>query len=77
MNNTVKPLCSLCCGECGIVSNIMCGCQMKRRFEDLGIIKGTKISNLAQNAYNDFGIYLVRGAMIAIRCDDARNIFVI
>ncbi len=50
---------------------------MKKRFRDLGLIKGTKIKKTAQNAHNDISIYLIRGAMIAIRSSDAVNINVL
>lgn len=77
MNKNCIPLSELCCGECGIVEEICCNGSMKRRFCDLGMIKGTKIKKTAQNAHKDISIYLIRGAMIAIRSSDAVNINVI
>ncbi len=77
MKKNCTPLSELCRGECGVVEEICCECSMKRRFQDLGLINGTKIKKIAQNAHKDISIYLIRGTMIAIRSCDAVNINVL
>ena len=48
--------------------------DMKRRLEDLGVVSGTRITCLMKSPLGDPHAYLIRGAVIAIRCDDARYI---
>lgn len=45
--------------------------DMKRRLEDLGVIEGTYITCLMRSPLGDPCAYLIRGAVIAIRRDDA------
>ena len=52
-----------------------CG-AMRRRMIDLGIVEGTKIECVGRSPSGDPSAYLVRGAVIAIRKRDARNILV-
>lgn len=77
MKSNCKTLCSLKAGECGVVSDIICECSMRRRFQDLGLIRGTRVKNLMQSPFRDISIYMIRGTMIAIRNTDAQNIYLI
>ncbi|MGN0145330.1 MAG: ferrous iron transport protein A [Clostridium sp.] len=49
---------------------------IRRRFLDLGLIKGTEIKALNQSPSGDPIAYLIRGAVIAIRSEDASKILV-
>ena len=58
----------------GIVSSLKTSGAMRRRFVDLGIVEGTRIECVGQSPAGDPRAYLVRGAVIAIRKRDARDI---
>lgn len=49
---------------------------LKQRFEDLGISQGTEILCVMKSPLGDPVAYLIRGALIAIRKEDASNILV-
>ena len=75
MNNKYT-LCDARIGECVKVINIHPNCPIKRRLCDIGIIEGTPIKCLFQNAGKNMKAYLIRGAIIAIRNDDCAYISV-
>ena len=62
--------------EC-IIKNINCESNIKRRLLDLGLIPGTIVKSLFISPLGDPTSYNVRGSVIAIRSEDARNIEVI
>jgi len=59
------------------VVNINARGELRRRFFDLGIIDGTQIEVLFRSPFGDPTAYMIRGAVIAIRKEDGRNIEVI
>lgn len=56
------------------VSDVLSTGSMRRRLQDLGIIEGTKIRCLQKSPNGDPIAYLIRGAAIAIRNEDASQI---
>ena len=60
--------------ECGVVASVGGEHSMKRRLYDLGIVPGTKITCMYSSPLGDPKAYFVRGALIALRCDDSSNI---
>ena len=46
------------------------------RFNDLGINLGTQIKAIMRSPLGDPTAYLIRGAVFALRNEDAKNIFV-
>ena len=48
--------------------------DMRRRLEDLGVVAGTRIACLMRSPLGDPCAYLIRGAVIAIRREDAHHI---
>ncbi len=50
--------------------------DLRRRFLDLGIIKGTEIKVLYKSPFGDPRAYLIRGTVIAIREEEGRKIIV-
>lgn len=50
--------------------------NIKRRLQDIGIIEGADINCVLISPLKDPKAYLVRGAVVAIRADDALNITV-
>ena len=49
---------------------------MARRLNDLGFVSGSTITCILQKSQKNIAAYLVRGAVIALREDDSRLIFV-
>jgi len=58
----------------GIVQNLNCLGNIRRRFLDLGLIEGTTITPVLISACGDPVAYEIRGAVIAIRSEDAKLI---
>lgn len=72
----MKTLADLMIGETARVSIILSCGAMRRRLQDLGIIEGTNIECLHKSPWGDPVAFLIRGAAIALRCEDSRNILV-
>lgn len=49
---------------------------MRRRFFDLGLIKGTTVQCVGESPSKDPKAYLIRGAVIALRREDAEKILI-
>ncbi len=49
---------------------------IRRRFLDLGLINGTEVKALVKSPSGDPVAYLIRGAVIALRSEDAAKILV-
>ena len=60
-----------------IVNDILCDNHSKRRFLDLGIIKGTLITPLFRSPFSDPTAYGINNTVIAIRKEDASLIKVV
>lgn len=56
------------------VRYLTCEGNIRRRMLDLGIIQDTEIEALAQSPSGGITAYLIRGAVIAIRNEDAATI---
>lgn len=73
---------SLCClsdlepGDKACVWQILSKGDIRRRLRDLGIIEGTVIKCVLKSPYGDPSAYYIRGAVIALRNEDAENIIV-
>ena len=70
-------LCSLNEGETATVEMISLSGDIHRRLKHLGLIKGTKIECLHKSPAGNPIAYLIRGAVIAIRNEDAEKISVL
>ena len=53
------------------VLNISSGGGMRSRLYDLGLIEGTTVSCVQKSPLGDPSAYLIRGAVIALRCEDS------
>jgi len=58
-------------GRHAIVLDIDSSDSMRRRLQDLGLIKGTEISCVQKSPLGDPVAYLIRGAVIALRYEDS------
>ncbi|HHZ05580.1 MAG TPA: ferrous iron transport protein A [Clostridiales bacterium] len=68
--NDIKP------GERGIVSALNSSGSMRRRLLDIGLVENTHIECLGRSPGGDPSAFLIRGAVIAIRSDDCKNILI-
>lgn len=58
----------------GIIKELKINNKNKRRFLDLGLIKGTKVKPIINSLSNSLKAYEIRNCLIAIRKEDANNI---
>lgn len=71
---TIQCLCDLSPGQCGVVTAVRAGGSMRRRFLDIGLIENTPVTCVGRSPCGDPSAYLIRGAVIAIRACDGRDI---
>ncbi len=72
----IDNLSSLKEGEKALVRELYINDTMRRRLQDIGLIRGTKVSCIQKSPSGNPTAYLIRGAVIALRNSDARQIIV-
>lgn len=70
------PLSALARGRSAYISRLACSADTSRRITELGLLPGTHISCELVSPAGDPAAYRVRGALIALRAQDARTISV-
>lgn len=73
---TEKPLCGILPGETAFVRRLCGGSGICRRLLDMGLTEGGAVTCLYRSPSGDPTAYLVRGAVIALRREDAAGITV-
>ena len=63
-------------GQTVVVESIGVKDSMRRRIMDIGLVPGTVVRCIGKSPLGDPSAFLVRGAVIALRADDSKNIFV-
>lgn len=63
-------------GDCVIVHEVVSNGSIRRRLQDIGLIPGTKVECVQKSPLGDPTAFLIRGTVIALRCEDSANIFV-
>lgn len=58
----------------GIIDNLNCTPNIRRRLLDLGLVKGTKIIPIFKSPSGDPIAYEIRKTLIAIRKEDSQSI---
>ena len=58
----------------GVIKEIRCEGNIRRRLLDLGLVKGTNIIPVLVSPSKDPRAFAVRGSIIAIRREDAESI---
>jgi len=58
----------------GIVNDLNCNGNIRRRLLDLGIVKGTKITPVFKSPSGDPTAYEIRKTLIALRKEDSKLI---
>ena len=71
-----KNLTHLHVGERAQVVSLMNPSNIKRRLQDLGLIEGTRVNCVQKCPHGDMVAYGIRGAIIALRAEDAVNVLV-
>ena len=74
MSANIKSLAELPIGQKCRVDSLTSSGANRRRMLDLGIIPGTEIQAVFDSPSGGVTAYLIRGAVIAIRQEDAINI---
>lgn len=69
-------LCDIKVGDKVIVKKVDADENIKRRLLDIGLIEGTNVECVLKSIFNNPLAYLIRGAVIAIRKEDSKNILV-
>ena len=70
-------LCDLKPGERALVIDINVHGSMRRRLQDIGLVKNTEVECVGQSPFKNPSAYLIRGAVIALRHEDGKNILVL
>lgn len=63
-------------GETAVVKELKTRGSIRRRLLDIGLVKDTKIECVGKNPAGDPAAFLIRGAVIAIRSEDMKDIVV-
>lgn len=71
-----RTLTELKAGQTANVIELLSKGSMRRRLQDLGVIEGTVIECLHKSPSGDPVAFLIRGAAIALRCEDSCKIIV-
>ena len=69
-------LCDMHPGERGHVFSLSEESSISGRLRDLGLIKGTRVECVMKSPLGDPTAYLIRGALIALRRDDAKYVLI-
>lgn len=68
--NEIRP------GEHARILDLTATGNMRRRLLDIGLITNTDIECVGKSPCGDPKAYLIRGAVIAIRSEDSKNILI-
>lgn len=70
----ISSLTSLKEGETAIINCVTTRSSIRRRLQDIGLVKGTQVQCLQKSIFGDPVAYLIRDTVIAIRNEDAQLI---
>lgn len=71
-----RTLNTLNIGESAVVKSLATPKELRRRFRDLGLIDGICVKCTGQSTHKDISSYLIKGAVIAIRQEDAQTVLI-
>jgi len=63
-------------GESARVASLLNTGRIKRRLQDLGLVEGTRVQCIQKSPFGDPVAYGIRGAVIALRTEDAQGVLV-
>ena len=70
------PLCDMKTGTYATVIKLDTKGDLRRRLMDLGLVEGTLVECVRKSPAGDPKAYLIRGAVIALRKEDAKTVLV-
>ena len=70
----MRTLSSLSPGESATVECILTHKPIRRRLQDIGMIKGQQVTCLQKSFFGDPTAYLIRNVVVAIRKEDAEEV---
>jgi len=76
MSENLVPLHMIPCGRKAKVRKLVSTGNERRRMMDLGLITGTSVESLIIFSFRDQTAYEIRGAVIALRSEEASKILV-
>ena len=76
IDHSPRPLNQLPFGQEAVVEELITHTSERRRMLDLGLVKGTRVKALQKSPSGDPVAYFIRGAVIALRTEDAQKIIV-
>lgn len=76
MTQNLMPLHLIPCGKSAKVKELTAGGNLRRRILDLGLVVDTDIESLRRSPSGDPTAYEFRGAVIALRSEEASQILV-
>ena len=68
--NRLEPGCG------GMIEHLAVDGEQRRRLQDIGLIEGTRVLCLQRSPGGDPAAYQIRGAVIALRQDDTKQIYI-
>lgn len=68
--NDIKP------GQRALIKELRSEPNMRRRLLDIGLVENTAVECIGTSPCGDPSAFLIRGAVIAIRSEDCRNILI-
>ena len=71
---TANNLSNLRPGDSAVVLDINSDDGMRRRLQDIGLIRGTAVRCVQKSPLGDPVAYLIRGAVIALRSEDSVSV---
>ena len=74
--NDILSLKDLAIGQIARVGTLLSEGSIRRRLQDIGLIEGTEVECVLKSPYGDPAAYLIRGAVIALRSEDSKDILV-
>lgn len=76
MCDCVPSLCRMRPGQTATVERLVCRGGIRRRLLDIGLVEGTRVECLGRSPFGDPTAFLIRGAVIAIRSEDCRDVII-
>ena len=71
-----KNLTDLHEGERAQVVSLLNESRIRRRLQDLGLVEGTRVNCIQKSPFGGMVAYGIRGAIIALRAEDAVGVLV-
>ena len=69
-------LCDISPGDTAVISDMHAQGGMRRRLRDMGLVEGAEVECLMKSPLGDPVAYLIKGAVIALRREDAAAVTV-